>query len=123
MKCCWQLGILQVIHALDFSYQIKLFAWMRPVKNTGTPDFVQDKIISEWSDTSQHFNYGEFSVDSLQLLLLNHKSGRPTGNHPISKICRIEIDGGIQFSFEVSDVFHPKVPHPICSNSSHLEIF
>ncbi len=60
----WRLGILQAIHALVYSNQIKLFEWIGPVKNAGTPNFIHDKIFSVLSNISQHFNYREFSVDS-----------------------------------------------------------
>ncbi len=59
----WQLGILQAIHVLNISKQIRLFEWIGPVTESGIPDFVHNKIISEWSDIAHHFIYKVFLGD------------------------------------------------------------
>ncbi len=112
-----------MIHALDYTNQIKLFGWIGPVNNAEKPNNVHGKIISESSDISQHFNNQEFSADSLQVLLLNQTRGTPIGNLSLSKTCRSEIDSGIQCSVEGSDLFHSRVLlYPICNKYSRLNI-
>ena len=117
----WRLGILQAIHVLNTSKQILLFEWIGPVTELGMPDFVHDKIISDWSDIAHHFIYKVFSCDSVELLFVNQVRGIPIGNLPISDNCRSEVDGGIQCSVDGPDVFKPTVPIPSWKNHSELE--
>ncbi len=117
----WQLGIWGAIHVLDSRSQIKLFEWIGPINNPGTLDFVHEKIISEWSKISCHFEYQIFSANAIQLLFLNQIRGTAIGNFSISKTCKSEIDHGIQCSIEGPDVFSPSVPFPVCK-PSELEV-
>ncbi len=74
---------------LNTSKQILLFEWIRSVMESGIPDFVHNKMISDWSDIAHHFIYKEFLCDSVELLFVNQVRGIPIGNLPISVFCFI----------------------------------